>query len=46
LQICTEKIGDGQDLVAAGAPAAEVQLAAHEIAVAAAPFAQEAFIAG
>jgi len=44
-QYSTEKIAEGEDLIAAGAPPAELEFAAHEIAVAATPFAQEAFVA-
>jgi hypothetical protein len=46
LQICAEKIGDGEDLFASGTLAAEVQLAAHEIAFVASSFADNAVLAG
>jgi hypothetical protein len=42
----TDEIGDGQDVIAAGAPPAEANLAAHAVAVAAATFCHEAFLAG
>jgi hypothetical protein len=41
----TNEVDDGQDLVASGTATAEAYLAAHEIAVVAAPFTQEVFAA-
>jgi|SRR5579871_1351877 len=44
-QIGAEKVGDGEDLRTAGALTAETYLAAHQIAVAAAPVSKEPLIA-
>ena len=44
-QIGAEEVGDGEDLRTAGALTAQTYLAAHQIAVAAAPVSKEALIA-
>ena len=42
----TDEVADGQDVVATGAPAAESQLATHQIASVTSSFSQEAFLTG
>jgi len=45
VELDVEELGNGEDVVAAGTPATEVQLAAHEVAVAAATLSQETLLA-
>jgi hypothetical protein len=45
VELDVEEISNGEDVIAAGAPAAEVQLAAHEVAIAAATLSQETLLA-
>ena len=45
VELDVEEISNGEDVVAVGAPATEVQLAAHEVAVAAATLSQETLLA-